>query len=1124
MINISKDIVGGDDMIKFILGKSGFGKTTYIYNKFSELVNSGETKLLMLVPDQSTFETEKAFLDILGAKKSKTVQVFGFSRFCRYVLEQTGNDNKISIDDSTRAVIMSIALEQLNDSLEMFSGGAEKNSVIDIMLHSLKECKKSRISTDALRTAALAIDDKTLKTKLTETALIIDAFDAIVEQSYIDPLDNLTRVYNILLGNNMFEGYTIAIDSFSGFTAQQLDVLRLLFISCKQVYVSLALDPESESSDSVFATANDTYKTLKNIAKSESIPIKPPVKLTKNYRSKCSELEILEQNAYRSAFDNSEKENKNISLFRASDIYSECEYVARKIKELVIEHGYLYSDISVICRDITPYREILNTMFEKYEIPFFMDMSFDIYIKPVIRYVCSIFNIIINGYQKEDVLALLKTGLTQNSEEEISAFENYVYVWNVNSTSFKREFLNNPRGFSENMRESDKKQLQRAEKVRRSIVEPLENFRENIKDKTGREITELLYNLLKDLNVTEELSKMCDRLEQSDELATSAEQVRIWNLLMSVFDNTVAVVGDTKLSPKRYFQLLSIQLSKLTIADIPRTLDSVTVGTAMRVRLTDEKVTFLIGCIDGIFPAVPYTAGVFSPFELKILSLNNIPFGDNPSDIANLETFMAYKSMTSPSERLYASYYVADLSGNSYQPSSIITEINRIFPETITFDDLDLYYPENAVWSLLPAFEECAKSFGGTSPQAMALKKYFSENEKYSDKYSALVRADEAKPFLFEDSQNCKELFGDDLRISASQIEKFSSCRFAYFCNYGLNIREMHKAEINPLEYGTFIHYIMEQFFKKFTKDEFTTMSDDELASECDKILDDYVNGYFGGEENNTPRFMYRFTKIRESVHYLIVHIVNELKHSEFAPVDCELKIGEDIPAYTLKLPTGQNITIRGSIDRVDIMQKNGISYIRIIDYKTGGKLFRLSDILYGINLQMLIYMYSIMLGGEQRYGDITPAGVLYMPMKTPVISADNTTTQEDVKKELFKGLKMNGIILNSFDVLDECDKNYISYNAKKGTLSMGGTLADLEEFGMIFRKLDMTVEQMGNRLYSGDVKASPLKGAKDACEYCPYDSVCAYHRSEDRSTFAKDNDIVCRELKADLERWEENK
>lgn len=99
-------------------------------------------------------------------------------------------------------------------------------------------------------------------------------------------------------------------------------------------------------------------------------------------------------------------------------------------------------------------------------------------------------------------------------------------------------------------------------------------------------------------------------------------------------------------------------------------------------------------------------------------------------------------------------------------------------------------------------------------------------------------------------------------------------------------------------------------------------MSEDDINKECDSILDDYVNKHFGGSQKNTPRFMYRFNKIRENVHFLVLHIIEELKNSGFEPVDCELKIDGDIPGYEVVLPTGQKILLRGSVDRVDILKK----------------------------------------------------------------------------------------------------------------------------------------------------------------------------------------------------------
>lgn len=1102
-------------MLRFVLGKSGTGKTEYLYNTLSTLAETGENRIIMLIPDQSSFETEKVFLDRLGAKKCQNVKVFGFSRFCRYVFDAVRFEQTNVIDDSTRAVIMSLALEQLDSELEMFANSSGKKSVIDTMLSAVKECKKAKISTEALRNVSALIDDKALKTKLRETALIIDTFDAIVEQSYIDPLDNLTRVAEILKGNNIFGGFTLAVDSFSGFSVQQLEVLRLLLVQCESVYVALTLNPFEEEQQALFSTTNDTYKRLKAIAKSENVEIKAPVKLEENLRADCEELKILERNFYQRKNGRYEINSDAVTVFSADTVYGECEFVARQIKRLVIEQGYLYSDIAVICRDIAPYSGVLNTVFDKYEIPYFMDMSYDIYIKPIVRYVCSIFNVILNGWQKDDVIAILKTGLSNNSDEEISAFENYVYVWNINGSSFKKPFENNPSGFSEKMSKAESQQLEMAEKVRKSLAEPLENFRENIKDKTGQEITELLYRLLERLEVTKAISDMYDRLKADGEPAQAKEQIRLWNLLMNTLDRTVAVAGNLKISPKRYFELLSLRLSALQIADIPRTVDSVSVGTATRVRLNQEKAVFLIGCIDGVFPAVLGASGLFSPFELKILMNNSLPFGDEPSELADFENYMAYKSATAPSEKLFVSFYRSDLTGGTYMQSSIINEILGIFPGIVLHREEEYCSAKDCTWAVLPAFEECARNFNNDSDESRALKKYFSENEEFKDKYNALVNGNKAKPFIFDDKSNVNLLFGEDLKISASQVEKFSLCRFSYFCNYGLNVRERRKAEINPLEYGTFIHYIMEIFFSKYSKNEFSAMTDSEITDECDRILDDYVAKHFGGAEKNTPRFMYRFNKIRENVHFLVLHIIGELKNSGFEPMDCELKIGSDIPSYTLELPTGQKISLRGSVDRVDILKKGGKKYIRIIDYKTGSKEFKLSDILYGLNLQMLIYLYAITLGGEERYGEVTPAGILYMPATVKEISANADMTEDEINSQVAKGLKMNGMLINSLDVIDNSDTAYISFPTKKGTLTVGGGLASLEELGMIFKKLDMTVADMGKQLFSGNVEASPLKGGKDSCEYCPYDSICAYHMSDCRNSFSMKNDEVCRILKS---------
>lgn len=162
-------------------------------------------------------------------------------------------------------------------------------------------------------------------------------------------------------------------------------------------------------------------------------------------------------------------------------MYDECEYVAGKIKHLVIEKGYLYSDISVICHDTEPYRGVLSEILEKYEIPYFSDEHADIDVKPVIRLVNSIFRCLIYDFDREDVLALLKSGLTEFSVEEISLFENYLFVWNVSGSAFKNKFVQNPKGYSDRFSDYDREVLAKVDNLRESVIEPLLLFKEKCK-------------------------------------------------------------------------------------------------------------------------------------------------------------------------------------------------------------------------------------------------------------------------------------------------------------------------------------------------------------------------------------------------------------------------------------------------------------------------------------------------------------------------------------------------------------------------------------------------------------------------------------------------------------------
>ena len=327
-------------MLHFVLGTTGVSKTKYLYDTMCTLAKDGNDKLMFIVPDQLSFETEKAFLELLGPKLSRNIKVFGFSRLCDYVFEQTGNRFMSFADEGIRNVVMNIAIEQVSDSLELFSKRATATDLSQLMLNSIKEYKKCFITSDMLYSVSKKVEDETLSKKLYETALLYDTYNALLEKSYIDPLDSLNHICKVLCNIPLFEGYTIAIDSYYGFTAQEYELLTLLLKQSSDMYIALTTDCADASNGDLFFVSDRTKKRLTRIANENGISIAKPVVLFENHRFNNEELKSVEENIFRLQKETTDYTGEALTVYEAKSIYDEAEFVARNIRKLIIEENY----------------------------------------------------------------------------------------------------------------------------------------------------------------------------------------------------------------------------------------------------------------------------------------------------------------------------------------------------------------------------------------------------------------------------------------------------------------------------------------------------------------------------------------------------------------------------------------------------------------------------------------------------------------------------------------------------------------------------------------------------------------------------------------------------------------
>ncbi len=1086
-------------MLHFILGRSGFGKTEYLRRRLADLARAGEEKLMFLVPDQISFETETAFLEMLGPALSQRILVLGFSRLCDYVFEETGHRFATFADDGVRHLVMNLALEQVGDQLTIFSQRAGSPDMRELMLSSVKEYKKCAISADTLLHAADTVDDETLSRKLRDTALVYEAYDAIMERSYMDPLDSLTKVARLLEDHPVFEGWTIALDAFYGFTSQEYEVLERLMAMSRDMLVALTDDG---SGDSLFFVPHRTRSRLSRMARSLGVEIAPYVHLNEPYRFTDPALRVLEANAYRLEKEPYTDPCGSVTVYRASGVYDECDYVARTIRALV-EEGYRYRDIAVVARATERYLGVLDACLEKYHIAYFMDTPKNIDAVPLVRLVNAAFEIVTRGFDRESVLSLLKTGLCSYSVERIAEFENYLYIWDVSGRGFYEPFTNPPDGYADTISESDQRRLDRIEELRADIVTKLRTFAKAVKDTDGRTIAKALMKLLYALKCDRNISALCDQLERAGEDDLSADLIRNWNVLCTILDKTVAVIGDYRIDARRFCELLHTNFAASEVSTIPHGLDEVDVSTADRSLISDKKVVFLIGVLDGEFPRTPVEAGVFTDDErvkLKEGALQ-LPLSDSIEELAATERYYAYSALTAVGEKLYVSYPSATMQGEPLSPSDMLGELEASLP-MLTFRSFDEIPVAEHVRSKRAAFDYLISRYRSRSPEIAALKAYFGSDEEYRDIVRSIDGMLSRRVRRISDSSLPRALFGEKMGLSASRIDVYHKCPFRYFCEYGLHVRERRRASVDALEYGTLMHYIFEHFFGSVSREEYPSMDGAAVKKKVSRILDEYIDSHFGGLEDKNARFIYLLQRMKSTAARLVEHMLAELSQSDFTPVDFELGVGEDIPAYTVGLGDGLSLVVRGSIDRVDCCDADGERYIRVVDYKTGTKEFNISDILNGLNLQMFLYLCAIEKNGGERYGEITPAGVLYMPAVSPTVSAKSGATDEKIRAEVLKEYAMKGVLLNDVTVIGHMEHDgkgtYIPAQIMEGTVTATeGSLASLEELGAVFRRVDTLITKMARSLFDGDVDALPLKGEKyDGCAFCAYQSVCM--REED--------------------------
>ena len=1048
---------------------------------------------ILIVPEQYSHEAERELCEVCGDSLSLYAEVLSFTRLASRAADEYGGGGKNSLDRGGKLLCMALALDAVGGRLTAYGAARRRPELQKRLLDAAEELKSACVTPEMLESAA-DISAGPLGDKLGDLALIMAAYDAAAEASGTDPMDGLDRLALTVREHGLGAGKRIYVDGFTDFTGQELEILRAYLDTGAEMTVCLTCDAELESE--VFEPSIKTVFLFRRLAEETGLELRE-VFLSAEEDGKDLALSFLEKNMFAFGGNGYQGENGSVRTFRADSIFDECELAASLCVWLAREKGARWRDIAIAVRGYEQYRPMLESAFERYGVPLYSTRKGNILQKPVMALVVYAFETIQGGWCYDDVFTYLRTGLCGLTAEECDTLSGYVYLWSLRGGAWTKaeDWTLHPGGYGEKYTEETGERLREINALRERVSGPLLNLQERGKAaETAREQLEAVCAFFEELGLAGRLEQRAQELAEMERSALAAEYSQLWDILVGAMEQCAAVLGDVRMTQEEFSRLLCLVLAQYDVGTIPVSLDSVTAGDMDRMRRRHIKHLIVLGATDGNLPAQTEDDGMFSEEEREKLRSMGIDPGTPGTDIYR-EFMLIYNCLTLPSDSLTMSCPAHTADGAESGPSFVFKSVSKMFGTEPAYVDTDRARMNAPV----PALELAAS---GRGERKAAAGRWFSGDPERRQRLERLKRAAELTRGTLT-GESVRALYGKRIHMTASRTEVFSSCKFEFFMQYGLRAKPRQPAGFDPPQMGTFMHFVLQRVCMEVkSMGGFRAVSPESVGELAEKYVNEYVSDELNDFAGRSPRFIYLFNRLRETVRAVVLDMAEELRRSDFEPLDFELRFsdGEDGALPPIEIGGGSGMTLAGVADRVDGWLHDGKLYLRVVDYKTGKKSFSLSDVCRGMGLQMLLYLFALDREGGDYYGhEVVPAGVLYSPARDLKISADSRLDDETLEKKRRAGLRRSGLILDEEEVIAAMERSdspeYIPIRLNKEGKAAGDALVSAEKLGALAKFVEKTLRGLAKELRCGSITADPyFRSAQDnACLYCDYAGTCGF-------------------------------
>lgn len=1073
-------------MLHLWIGRAGAGKTARVLETIKK--NRTRRGQILIVPEHVSHEAEVALYHALGDTASRNAEVLSLRNLSGRVLGEVGGLSDFTLDGGGKLLTMRMALQEVGSSLHVFNNPSRRAAFLEQLVALVDELYAYEIPPQELYAQVQDVPGQE-GDKLRDVALLYAAYDARLRSGGRDARSRVQKLRDALPQASYLRGKDVYFDGFSYFNKTEEGILLTALTQAESVTVTLLGD---RSATEIFQNALRQRQRLVRMAQQTGC------RCTMEFMEPAGNTPLahLEKYFFGAAAPTREGGGDQVRLYEATTAYAEVEYVSAQIRQM-LRNGYRCRDIAVTARDLTEYAPVLEHIFARDGIPVYMSRRSDILQKPPLLLVLGALDAVTGGFEYEDMFRYLKTGLAGIDRAECDKLENYVVLWEIRGKMWLRDvpWTANPDGYGAEMTPERRERLEEINAIREKVRLPLLPLYENMKSPSAAaDKAAALYRFARQAGVPQLLGQQAQALMQSGRVQTAEEYRQLWEIFCTVLDQFAEILGDTALTGEEFCRMLRLVLTQYSVGTIPATLDQVKVSEMTRADRRTVRALFLLGCNDHLLPRVDQAGGILDRRDRAFLREHDLPLADATFDELDQELQNIYSTLTRPTELLHVSYPTVSLDGSALRPAFVVERIRRLLP------DVALVREDGEYRLTVPA---TALEAAGRSPDS-ALAAYFRADPRTEPVLEAIGRAKLLDRGRLSPAA-VRTLYGTQVQMSASRMDRMKSCHFGYFMEYGLRAKERKAAGFQAPEIGTFIHYLLENVLRAVRdRGGFDSVTQPELDALVQRYIREYADTRIDRYSEKSARFRYLFERLQRTACAIVNNVADEMRRSDFKLMEFELSFGgreADLPAVSVER---EDISLRlvGKVDRVDGWVKDGKLYLRVVDYKTGRKSFSLSDVQYGLGIQMLLYLFALEREGEKHFGmPVVPSGVLYLPARDVIVSEKRDASPAKIESDIQKELRRSGLVLEDAQVLramehDALEKPvYLPITLKRdGTITDG--VATAHELGRLGRYTEHLLEQIAGELSRGNVDADPAyRTPQDgACRWCAYASACYFH------------------------------